>query len=88
MDGFGSFYLAFRHQDVFGAAASMSDGVDPSVSFKLEFSKWLGDYEDHPENWEKNTDVNLVYLLTPHSLGNNFRQPHQRFFSRCQQSPA
>lgn len=73
MGGHGAFYLAFRHQDIFGAAGSMSGGVDiRPFPLNWDLSKRLGSFKDHPENWEKNTDVNLVYLLTPGSLAITF----------------
>jgi S-formylglutathione hydrolase FrmB len=69
MGGHGALYLSFRHQEVFGAAASMSGGVD----FRPFPGSWnladrLGDYATHKQNWEDNTVINLVYLLKPGSL--------------------
>ncbi len=73
MGGHGAFYLAFRHQDIFGAAGSMSGGVDiRPFPLNWDLSKRLGSFKDHPENWEKNTDINLVHLLTPGSLAITF----------------
>lgn len=73
MGGFGAFYLAFRHQDVFGVAGSMSGGVDiRPFPLNWDLGKRLGDYKGHQENWEKNTVINLVYLLTPNSLAITF----------------
>lgn len=69
MGGHGAFYLAFKHQDLFGAAGSMSGGVDIRPfpkNWKIE--EKLGSYAENPENWEKNTVINLVHLLTPGSL--------------------
>lgn len=69
MGGHGAFYLAIKHQDLFGAAGSMSGGVDIRPfpkNWKIE--EKLGSYAEHPENWEKNTVVNLLHLLTPGSL--------------------
>ncbi|TZF82327.1 esterase family protein [Pedobacter sp. BS3] len=69
MGGHGALYLAFRHQDLFGAAGSMSGGVDiRPFPLKWDLAKRLGSYAEHPENWEKNTVINLVNLLTPNSL--------------------
>ncbi|MGZ3959008.1 MAG: alpha/beta hydrolase, partial [Flavisolibacter sp.] len=69
MGGHGALYLAFRHQDVFGAAGSMSGGVDiRPFPENWNMSERLGNYATHPENWEKNTVINLLYLLTPKSL--------------------
>ena len=69
MGGHGALYLSFRHQDLFGVAGSMSGGVDfGPFPNNWEIAKRLGAYAEHPENWEKNTVVNLVHLLTPNSL--------------------
>jgi S-formylglutathione hydrolase FrmB len=68
MGGHGALYLAFRHQDVFGAAGSTSGGVDIRPFPKnWDIEKRLGKYSEHPENWEKNTVINLLHLLTPNS---------------------
>lgn len=69
MGGHGALYLAFKHQDLFGAAGSMSGGVDIRPfpkNWKIE--EKLGSYAEYPENWEKNTVINLLHLLTPNSL--------------------
>ena len=69
MGGHGALYLAFKHQDLFGAAGSMSGGVDIRPfpkSWKIE--QKLGSYAEYPENWEKNTVINMLHLLTPTAL--------------------
>ena len=69
MGGHGALYLSFKHQDLFGVAGSMSGGVDIRPfpkSWKIE--ERLGSYAENPDNWEKNTVINLVHLLTPKSL--------------------
>ncbi len=69
MGGHGALYLALRHQDVFGAAGSMSGGVDiRSFSNSWGIIKWLGPYAEFPDRWEKNTVAGMLYLLTPKSL--------------------
>ena len=69
MGGHGALYLAFKHQDVFGTAGSMSRGVDiRPFPNNWEMAKRLGKYAEAPENWEKNTVINLLHLLTPNSL--------------------
>ena len=69
MGGHGALYLAFKHQDVFGAAGSMSGGVDiRPFPNNWDMSKHLGTYAEQPERWEKNTVINLLNLLTPNSL--------------------
>ena len=69
MGGHGAMYLAFRNQDVFGAVGSMSGGVDiRPFPRNWDLSKLLGEYAENPENWEKNTVINLVYKLKADSL--------------------
>jgi S-formylglutathione hydrolase FrmB len=69
MGGHGALYLAFKHQDVFGAAGSMSGGVDiRPFPNSWDMAKQLGTYAEQPEMWEKNTVINLLNLLTPNSL--------------------
>lgn len=69
MGGHGGLYLGFRHQDVFGAAGSMSGGVDiRPFPNNWDMAKQLGPYSEQPELWEKNTVINLLHLLTPNSL--------------------
>lgn len=69
MGGHGAFYLSFRHQGVFGAAGSTSGGVDiRPFPLNWDIEKRLGSYAGYPENWEKNTVINMVHLLTPNSL--------------------
>jgi S-formylglutathione hydrolase FrmB len=56
MGGHGALYLAFKHQDVFGAAGSMSGGVDiRPFPNNWDMAKRLGSYAKHPERWEQNT---------------------------------
>lgn len=69
MGGHGALYLALRHQDVFGAAGSMSGGVDiRPFPNNWDMALRLGKYAEHPENWEKNTVINMLNLLQPNSL--------------------
>ena len=69
MGGHGALYLAFRHQNVFGAAGSMSGGVDiRPFPNNWNMPERLGKYAEKPDNWEKNTVINLLHLLTPNSL--------------------
>ena len=69
MGGHGALYLAFKHQDVFGTAGSMSGGVDiRPFPDNWELSKRIGFYAEKPENWEKNTVINMLYLVRPKSL--------------------
>lgn len=64
MGGHGALYLAFKHQEVWGTAGSMSGGVDiRPFPNNWDIKKRLGTYPENKENWEKNTVINLVYLL-------------------------
>ena len=66
MGGHGALYLALKHKDVFGAAGSTSGGVDfRPFPENWGIKKYLGDYNSHKENWDKNVVVSLV-----DSLGN------------------
>lgn len=69
MGGHGALFLALKHQDVFGAAGSMSGGVDIRPFPKnWDMALRLGKYAEHPEHWEKNTVINMLHLLTPNAL--------------------
>ncbi|NGM63577.1 esterase family protein [Sphingobacterium sp. SGG-5] len=69
MGGHGSMYLAFRHQELFGAVGSIMGGVDfrpfPE-SWELKYR--LGTKDEYPINWEDNTVINMTSLLSPNSL--------------------
>ena len=65
MGGHGALYLAFKHQDVFGAAGSMSGGVDlEPFPASWDLAKTLGGYADYPMVWKINSVINLTYLLS------------------------
>lgn len=69
MGGHGALYLAFKHQDVFGAAGSMSGGVDfRPFSEKWDIQKRLGNYAEYPERWNDNTVINMLDRVKPGSL--------------------
>ncbi len=69
MGGHGGLYLSFRNQAVFGAAGSISGGVDiRPFPLNWDLAQRLGSYAQAPQNWEQNTVVNLVHLLTPNAL--------------------
>ena len=69
MGGHGAFYLAFKHPDVWGAAGSMSGGVDiRPFPNNWDINKRLGDYSNHKDNWEENTVINMVYRLDGKNL--------------------
>jgi len=69
MGGHGAFYLAFKHQEVWGAAGSMSGGLDiRPFPENWDISQRLGDYAVNRDHWEDNTVINLVYLLKRDNL--------------------
>ncbi len=81
MGGHGALYLAFKHLDVFGAAGSMSGGVDLRPfpdSFGL--NQVLGKYSQYPERWEQNSVVNMLYLIKSNSLALTFDCGADDFF--------
>ena len=69
MGGHGAFYLAFKHQDIWGAAGSMSGGMDiRPFPNNWDLSKRLGTYSEHQEYWENNSVINMVYMLEGDNL--------------------
>ncbi|MFN8251124.1 MAG: alpha/beta hydrolase family protein [Ferruginibacter sp.] len=69
MGGHGALYLAIKHPDVFGAAGSMSGGVDiRPFPNKWDMAKRLGAYAANPQYWEQNTVVNMLHLIQPGTL--------------------
>lgn len=87
MGGHGALYLAFRHQDVYGAAGSMSGGVDiRPFPNNWDIAKRLGSYAEYPERWEKNTVINMLNLLTPNSLALIFDCGTEDFFFKVNEN--
>ena len=69
MGGHGAFYLAFRNQDVFGMAGSMSGGLDlRPFPNNWDLIELLGTYAQEPDNWEEHSVINLTHNLNPGSL--------------------
>ena len=69
MGGHGAFYLAFKHQDIWGAAGSMSGGLDiRPFTNNWDLNKRLGEYAEHKENWEQHTLINMLHLLKKNNL--------------------
>jgi S-formylglutathione hydrolase FrmB len=69
MGGHGALYLAIKHQAIFGAAGSMSGGVDlRPFPLNWDISKRLGAYAAWPERWERNSVINCTHLLIPNAL--------------------
>ncbi len=61
MGGHGALFLALRHENVFGAAASISGGVDLEVlKKKYDISKRIGDTIVHAKEWHDYSVINLI----------------------------
>ena len=66
MGGHGALWLAFRHQDVFGACGSLSGGVD----FRAFPNNWhikdhLGEQKDNKERWNNSTALSQIDKIKP-----------------------
>ena len=69
MGGHGAMYMAIKHPESFGAAGSMSGGLDlRPFPDKWGISKDLGEEKDHADNWEKNSVISLVDNLKNNQL--------------------
>lgn len=67
MGGHGALFLALRHATVFGAAGSMSGGVDLSeTKSRFDVSKRIGDTILQAGNWHDLTVINVIenYTIT------------------------
>jgi S-formylglutathione hydrolase FrmB len=81
MGGHGALYLAFKHQDIYGAAGSMSGAMDlRPFAEQFGIKQVLGTIREYPERWEKNSVVNMVYLLKPNALAIVFDDGAEDFF--------
>lgn len=61
MGGHGGLFLAFRHENIFGAAGSMSGGVDLNESRnRFDIMKRIGDTTLNAKNWHYYSVVNLI----------------------------
>ena len=66
MGGHGALWLAFRHPDLYGAAGSMSGGVDiRPFPHSWHMKDYLGSYEKNPEIWEQHTVINQLPYKAP-----------------------
>lgn len=81
MGGHGAFYLAIKHQDTFGAVGSMSGGVDIKPFPKnWDIATRLGTLEEKPENWKKNSVIDMIDAIKPKSLAIAFECGTNDFF--------
>ena len=64
MGGHGAMFLALRHTETFGAAGSLSGGLDiRPFPRNWNISKHIGTLEEHPEQWEARTVINNIGQL-------------------------
>lgn len=64
MGGHGALWIAFRHQDAFGACGSMSGCADiRPFPNNWEISRRLGSFADNPKVWEEHTVINNLDSL-------------------------
>jgi S-formylglutathione hydrolase FrmB len=69
MGGHGALYLAIKHQDVYGAAGSMSGGVDLKPFEKnWELAEYVGTSAKYPERWTAYSVIDIVSQLKPDAL--------------------
>ena len=61
MGGHGALWIAMRHKDVFGAAGSMSGGVDiRPFPQNWEMNRQLGEFAANKDSWDGHTVVNQL----------------------------
>ncbi len=61
MGGHGALWTAIRHSDIYGAAGSMSGGVDiRPFPENWGMKGLLGDQENNKEAWESHTTINQI----------------------------
>lgn len=69
MGGHGALFLAFRHQDLFGAAGSISGAVDiTGLAGSFGIDQLLGPYSKYPKRWQSHSVIDLTHLLMNDSL--------------------
>lgn len=69
MGGHGALWLAIRHSDIWGSAASMSGGVDiRPFPNNWKMKQHIGEQDKNPQAWEDHTVINLVPQLKPGQL--------------------
>jgi len=69
MGGHGALLLAFRHWEIFGAAGSMSGGLDlRPFSDRWSIAEKLGSISVYPERWEENSVINNIGKFPPGKL--------------------
>ena len=73
MGGHGALFIALRHSDIFGAAGSMSGGVDlKEVGYRFDVAKRIGDSVQYAKNWHDLSILGLVEKYTRTKLKISF----------------
>jgi S-formylglutathione hydrolase FrmB len=66
MGGQGALFITFRHQDIFGAAGSLSGGLDiRPFHDEWEMADKLGPYTGNKKRWDEYAVVNQIERLDP-----------------------
>lgn len=61
MGGHGALFIAFRHQNFFGACGSMSGGMNLyDAHGNFDIAKRIGDTILHADNWKKYSMINVI----------------------------
>jgi S-formylglutathione hydrolase FrmB len=81
MGGQGALFIAFRHQDTFSTAGSLSGGVDirPFPS-NWSMADNLGAFNKYPERWNSFAVINQLWRLVPGKLSIIIDCGRQDFF--------
>ncbi|MEG1839420.1 MAG: alpha/beta hydrolase family protein [Bacteroidaceae bacterium] len=81
MGGHGAMWLSFRHTDIFGAAGSMSGGLD-ILPFPNNWNlkKVLGEKSTNEENWATHTAISQIDKIKNGDLAIIFDCGYQDFF--------
>ncbi len=81
MGGHGALWLSIRHRDVFGAAGSMSGGVDiRPFPDGWQMKELLGELSENPEVWDAHTVMTQVDSLRDGDLAIIFDCGYDDFF--------
>ncbi len=64
MGGHGALYNAFRNSEIFGAAGSMSGGLDfTPFPMEWEINHRLGAFLTHQKRWHEHCVTNMIHLI-------------------------
>lgn len=81
MGGHGAMWLAIHHQDIFGAAGSMSGGLDiRPFPDNWDMKRQIGEKDKNQQIWEEHTVINQLDKLKNGSLAIIFDCGYSDFF--------